>query len=121
MVDRHEHQLQFVRRFPKELNPEIWTKMILELCAKNNMVPNDIDHYFLTQININSIFETMDRLEVPRERAATIMQEYGYTGSACLPMAFDQWRQAGKVKKGDKLIFVGSGGGLAFGAALFEL
>lgn len=121
VVDRHEHQLQFVRRFPKELNPEIWTKMILELCAKNNMVPNDIDHYFLTQININSIFETMDRLEVPRERAATIMQEYGYTGSACLPMAFDQWRQAGKVKKGDKLIFVGSGGGLAFGAALFEL
>jgi len=121
VVDRHEHQLQFVRRFPKELNPEVWTKMILELCAKNNMVPDDIDHFFLTQININSIFETMDRLEVPRERAATIMHDYGYTGSACIPMAFDQWRKAGKVKKGDKLIFVGSGGGLAFGAALFEV
>jgi 3-oxoacyl-[acyl-carrier-protein] synthase-3 len=63
----------------------------------------------------------MDRLGVPRERAATIMHDFGYTGSACIPMAFDQWVQAGKVKKGDKVVFVGSGGGLAFGAALFDM
>lgn len=121
VIERHEHQLQFVRRFPKELNPEIWTEMIVGLCAKNNIKPADIDHFFLTQININSIHETMDRLGVPRERAATIMHDFGYTGSACIPMAFDQWVQAGKVKKGDKVVFVGSGGGLAFGAALFEM
>lgn len=121
VVEKHEHQLQFVHKFPKELNPEIWSKMIRDLCDRNSITPNDIDHYFITQININSIWETMDRLGVPRERAATIMHEYGYTGSACIPMAFDQWMQAGKIKKGDKIIFVGSGGGLAFGASLFEM
>jgi 3-oxoacyl-[acyl-carrier-protein] synthase-3 len=121
VLDRHAHQLQFVRKFPKELNPDIWTEMARELCARNNMSPADVDHYFITQININSILETMDRLGVPRERAATIMQEYGYTGSACIPMAFDQWMQEGKVKPGDHALFIGSGGGLAFGAALFQL
>lgn len=121
VLERHGHQLQFVHKFPKTLNPEIWTQMAGTLCAKNNISPTDIDHYFITQININSIWETMDRLGVPRERAATIMHEYGYTGSACIPMAFDQWTQQGKVKPGDKVLFIGSGGGLAFGAALFEL
>ncbi|MCC6413911.1 MAG: ketoacyl-ACP synthase III [Saprospiraceae bacterium] len=121
VLERREHQLQFVRRFPKELNPEIWTEMALELCHKKGISPNDVDHYFLTQININSIHETMDRLGVDRARAATIMHDYGYTGSACIPMALDQWNRAGKIKAGDKIIFIGSGGGLAFGAALFTM
>lgn len=32
----------------------------------------------------------MDRLGVDRARAVTIMHDYGYTGSACIPMALDQ-------------------------------
>lgn len=121
VLERHGHQLQFVRKFPKELNPVIWSALAEELCAKSGIRPLDVDHYFITQININSIWETMDRLGVPRERAATIMHDYGYTGSACIPMAFDQWVRQGKVKAGDNVLFIGSGGGLAFGAALFEL
>lgn len=121
VLARHGHQLQFVRKFPKELNPEIWSSLAIELCAKSGIRPIDVDHYFITQININSIWETLDRLEVPRERAATIMHDYGYTGSACIPMAFDQWVQQGKVKTGDTVLFIGSGGGLAFGAALFVM
>ncbi|MDX2135662.1 MAG: ketoacyl-ACP synthase III [Saprospiraceae bacterium] len=120
-IARHAHQLQFVHKFPKELNPEIWSELARGLCAEKGISPGDIDHFFITQININSIWETMDRLGVDRDKAATIMHEYGYTGSACIPMAFDQWMQAGKVKPGDKVLFIGSGGGLAFGAALFYL
>lgn len=121
VIANHEHQLQFVHKFPKELNPEIWSQLALELCVRANITPIDVNHFFITQININSIFETMDRLGVPRERAATIMHEYGYTGSACIPMAFDQWMAQGKVNPGEWVLFIGSGGGLAFGAALFKM
>jgi 3-oxoacyl-[acyl-carrier-protein] synthase-3 len=39
------------------------------------------------------------------------MDRFGYTGSACLPMAFnDAWNQ-GKVHSGDLVCFVGSGVG----------
>jgi 3-oxoacyl-[acyl-carrier-protein] synthase-3 len=39
------------------------------------------------------------------------MDRFGYTGSACLPMAFnDAWEQ-GKVHSGDLVLFVGSGVG----------
>jgi len=83
--------------------------------------PTEVDHYFITQININSIWETMERLGVEKEKAHTIMHYYGYTGSACIPMAFNQAMEEGKVKEGDLVYFIGSGGGLAFASAAFQM
>ena len=114
-------QLQFVKKFPKELNPETWSRMARTLCERTGTTPADVDRYFITQININAIWETLDRLGVPRERGHTIMQRYGYTGSACIPMAFnDAWEQQ-LVGPGDLVFFIGSGGGLAFASAAFRL
>ncbi len=120
-LENNDQKLKFARKIPPEINPDTWTRMLSELLAKHGLKPMDVDHYFFTQININTIFETMDRLNVPREKAATIMHHYGYTGSACLPMAFGQWMEAGKVKKGQIVAFIGSGGGLAFGVSLYKM
>lgn len=121
VLDKHEHQLQFVRRFPKELNPEIWSGMVRHLCDRTGVKPTDAAHYFVTQINVHAIRETLDQLEVPRERGHAIMHEFGYTGSACIPMAFNQAWEQGLVKPGDLMFFIGSGGGLAFAAAAFRM
>ncbi|MCB0621377.1 MAG: ketoacyl-ACP synthase III [Saprospiraceae bacterium] len=117
VLERHEHQLQFVRKFPKELNPDIWTSMALDLCSRLAILPEEIAHFFITQINIHSIWETMDRLGLPRDRAHTVMHYYGYTGSACIPMALNDAYEKGKLHPGQWLFFIGSGGGLAFAAA----
>ncbi|GAB1404664.1 ketoacyl-ACP synthase III [Lentimicrobium sp.] len=119
-IERKDHLLKFVQKFPKELNPEMWSKMAIDLTNRIGQSPEAVDHYFLTQININSIWETMDMLNVPRNKAHTIMQYYGYTGSACIPLAFDDAVTRGKVKRGDLLVFIGSGGGLAFASAAFR-
>lgn len=119
VINHHDHQLKFVQKIPTYINPDVWSAMIFDLCSKENISPNDIDHYFFTQININSIHETMDKLGVERSKAATIMHYYGYTGSACIPMALDEWMKKGIVKSGDTVCFMGSGGGLAFGASIF--
>jgi 3-oxoacyl-[acyl-carrier-protein] synthase-3 len=119
VCENQDHLLKFVQKFPKELNPEMWSKMALDLTARIGATPDQVDHYFLTQININSIWETMDRLGVSREKAHTVMHHYGYTGSACIPMAFDQAVGKGLVKRGELIVFIGSGGGLAFASAAF--
>ena len=49
------------------------------------------------------------------------MDKWGYTGSACIPMAFNDAWEKGKVNPGDLVLFIGSGGGLAFAAALFRM
>src|SRR6056297_152676 len=117
---KHQHQLQFVKKFPKELNPKMWSQMIKDLCKKMAVEIEDIDHFFLTQININAIRETLDILGQPEEKATTIMHDYGYTGSACIPMAFAIAKKSGKVKSGQLCVFVGSGGGLAFASAALK-
>ncbi len=117
VIANHDHQLKFVHKFPKELNPKNWTEMARDICDRLGVTPQDVDHYFITQLNFNSINETMDNLQVDRQKAHMVMDQYGYTGSACIPMALHDAYKKGKVKTGDLIIFIGSGGGLAFAAA----
>jgi 3-oxoacyl-[acyl-carrier-protein] synthase-3 len=121
VVADKKHRLQFVKRFPPKLNPEVWSEMIQELCQRIGVTVNEVDHFFFTQININSIWATLEILGQPGEKAHTIMHHYGYTGSACIPMALDEAWQQGKVEKGKLVIFMGSGGGLSFACAAFRL
>lgn len=121
VLEDKDHLLKFVKKFPKELNPEMWSEMALALGNRAGLTMQEIDAFFLTQININSIWATMDKLNLAHEKAPTVMHYYGYTGSACIPIVFHEALTAGKVKKGDKIMFIGSGGGLAFASALFIL
>ena len=112
--------LQFVEKFPKEINPKLWTDMIRTLADKGGFEVADINGAYMTQININQIWETMDNLSLPRQTAPTIMDRFGYTGSAAIPMAFDSALRNGEVAEDDILVFVGSGGGLHFGACAYR-
>lgn len=120
VLEEKTHLLQFVKKFPKELNPTTWSDMIRELCAEEGIEPAQIGRYFITQININAIYETLDLLGEPHDKAETVMHHYGYTGSACIPMALHQAVENGRIRRGDYLMFIGSGGGLAFAGALFK-
>lgn len=121
VVEANDHKLKFVKKFPPEINPDTWSDMAHVLNRRLGVASAEVDQYFVTQININSIWETMDKLDVPREKAYTIMHQYGYTGSACIPMAFRDAVEKGKVGRGDLVYFIGSGGGLAFASAAFIL
>lgn len=121
VIEEKDHLLKFVKKFPKDTNPITWTRMIKEACEEINIKPGDINHYFITQINIKSIWETLDNLGVDRKKGHTIMENYAYTGSACIPMAFDDANKKGLIKKGDLVLFIGSGGGLAFALSIFKI
>ena len=107
------HLLAFPKRIPPETNGIHWpqlTKKVLEPIGKN---PGDVKAYFITQFNVQSIYETMDRLEIPRERAHLIMDRFGYTGSASIGMALGDAVEQHKLKKGDLIVMLGSGGGMS--------
>jgi 3-oxoacyl-[acyl-carrier-protein] synthase III len=120
VINRKDQLLKFVKKFPKDLNPLTWTKMTKDICERLKVQPDDFKAFFFTQININSIWETLDNLGVDRKKGHTIMDRFGYTGSACIPMALDDAAKKGKLNKGDLVMFIGSGGGLAFASAAFK-
>lgn len=119
-VQNQDHKLKFVKKFPKELNPIMWTDMIRTVAERGGFDVSEIKRAYMTQININQIWETMDNLGLPRETATTIMENYGYTGSAAIGMAMDTSVRKGELDRGDIIICMGSGGGLSFACNAFR-
>ena len=44
------------------------------------------------------------------------LDKYGNTSAASIALALDEMNQLGLLKKGDKIVLVGFGGGLTWGA-----
>ncbi|HOB63231.1 MAG TPA: ketoacyl-ACP synthase III [Candidatus Competibacteraceae bacterium] len=119
--------VQFVRKFPTTFNVEQWPRLIERLLAKASAVtgtrlgPDDVDHYYFTQVNLRAIEATMAVLGQPLTKTHWIMDKWGYTGSACIPMVLDDAIAQGKGPKSDALVlFCASGGGIALAASLWR-
>lgn len=121
LLEEKKHLLTFLKPLPPDRNIKLWPEIVAETMRRANLEVKDIDHIFFTQINRWVIEEVMAILELPLTKTTFIMDRYGYTGSACLPMALDHARKSGRVKQGDVVVFVGSGVGLAVAAAAFRL
>lgn len=120
VVEKKEHLLNFAKKIPIETNGTHWPRLARILLDRIHKKETDINHFFLTQINIGSIHEALDNLGLPHEISHNVMDRYGYTGSACIPMAMDDAAQQGKLKKGDLVFLLGSGGGLSMAALALE-
>lgn len=110
------HLLNFAKKIPIETNGTHWPRLINMLLDRTNEKVGNIQAFFLTQINIQSIHETLDKLGVDRSKSHNIMDRYGYTGSAAIGMAIADAAKQHKLKKGDLIMLVGSGGGLSMAA-----
>ncbi|MEK7356598.1 MAG: ketoacyl-ACP synthase III, partial [Bdellovibrionota bacterium] len=115
-VAERKHLLQFTKRIPPETNGIVWPHLTHAILDRINAGVADVNHFFFTQININSIAETMAKLEAPLAKAHNVMDRYGYTGSACIPMALADAAKAHKLKKDDLVLILGSGGGMTTAA-----
>ncbi|MCV4656273.1 hypothetical protein OFM13_33575, partial [Escherichia coli] len=79
--------VRFAKKYPAEVNLEGWPAIIGDVLRRSALSVDDVALFLFTQVNRSTIYEVMDRLGVPRERAHTVMEKWGYTGSACIPMA----------------------------------
>ncbi|HND62556.1 MAG TPA: beta-ketoacyl-ACP synthase III [Opitutaceae bacterium] len=70
------------------------------------------------QANLRIIESISQYLELPMDRFYVNLERYGNTSSASIPIALDEARRAGRIKRGDVTLFVAFGAGLTYGAAL---
>ena len=112
-------QVRLLQPFPASVNNEGWVARMRELAENGHFDLKDVDLAIYTQVRLNSIHLVQETLGLPIEKAHWIMDKWGYTGSACLPMCFDDARKQGKVHSGDLVTFVGSGVGYNQAGAAF--
>jgi 3-oxoacyl-[acyl-carrier-protein] synthase III len=111
--------VRLLQRYPPDVNHINWPKVARLLAERGEFGIQDIDLIIFTQVRLASIMLVMEALGLPLEKTHWIMEEWGYTGSACIGMALDSAVEQGKVRSGDLVALVGSGVGYNYaGAAL---
>ncbi|MFA5553204.1 MAG: beta-ketoacyl-ACP synthase III [Phycisphaerae bacterium] len=94
---------------------------VLKCLKKCNLTLDDVAMMVSHQMNARIIESAAKRLGLPEDKYFVNIQEYGNTSAASLPIAFDDCRKQGKIKKGDIVILVAFGAGLTWGANIIQL
>ena len=80
----------------------------------------DVDWWIPHQANQRIIDHAVRRLEIDPDRVLTNLERYGNTSAGSIPICLDEAWRSGRVQTGDRLMMIGFGGGLAWGACLME-
>ena len=101
------------------------TKVIVEsikkILEKSSLTIDDIDYIVPHQANLRIIDYAVRKLKVDSSKFYINLDKYGNTSSASIPLALNEMYEKNMLKKGHKIILVGFGGGLTYGAVLIEL
>ena len=112
----YRNRLRFVQKYPASVNEEGWPRIAKSVLERIGKDVGDVDLWLWTQVNLSTITTVMASLGQSMDKAHTVMGKWGYTGSACLPMALDDAISAGRLKTGDLVMMTASGAGLAMGS-----
>jgi 3-oxoacyl-[acyl-carrier-protein] synthase-3 len=80
----------------------------------------DVDLLVPHQANLRIIQAAGQRLGIPEERTAVVIDRYGNTSSASVPLALDDAVTGGRVRRGDHLLLTGFGGGMTWASAVLR-
>ena len=93
---------------------------INKILKENNLDINDIDYIIPHQANVRIIQYAAKKLKVDMDKFYMNMEEYGNTSGASIPIALSDMNEKGLLKKDSKIILVGFGAGLTYGATLIN-
>lgn len=85
------------------------------------LTAEDITYYVPHQANLRIITAAAKKFKQPMEKFQVTIGETGNVSAASVPMALYDTMQSGKIKRGDKIMLMGFGGGLSAGAIIFEV
>ena len=91
-----------------------------EVCATAAIRSGDLDWLIPHQANIRIIDATGRKLGVGRDKVIVTVDRHGNTSAASVPLALDEAVRDGRIRRGQKVLLEGVGGGFTWGAALLE-
>ncbi len=114
-------QVRFIERYPPEVNEQGWPRIVRELARNAGFDLQQVDLFVFTQVRKSTIENVMANLGISVERTHMIMEQCGYTGSACVGMALHDAVMKGKLRSGGLVVLVGSGVGYNQAGVAFRM
>ncbi|WP_134700338.1 beta-ketoacyl-ACP synthase III [Ammoniphilus sp. YIM 78166] len=87
---------------------------------KAGMKKEEIDFLVPHQANLRIIDAAVKRLGLSIDKVVVNLDRYGNMSAASIPVALDEVVRQGRIKQGDRLVLVGFGGGLTWGACVLR-
>lgn len=80
-----------------------------------------IDWVVPHQANLRILDVIAKKYNIPKEKIYVNIDRFGNTSSASIPLALDEMRKSGQIKKGQIVVCTGFGGGLTYGAFIVRI
>lgn len=96
-------------------------KNINELLNKNQINIDEVKYIIPHQSNIKIIKSIANKLKIDNKKMFTNIENVGNTFCASIPIALDEMFEKKLLKKGDKVILLGYGGGLNTGSIFIKI
>ena len=119
-VARGEHKIRMEGRETYRFATRTLASTALAAVDKAGWTPADVDLFVPHQANIRIIEAVAKGLGLPMEKMFVNLDRYGNTSAASVPIALAEAVNEGRVKVGDKLVFVAFGAGFTSGAVAME-
>lgn len=91
-----------------------------DVLREAKMTLDDVDLIIFHQANMRIINSAVKNLGIDPAIVFNNLERLGNTSSASIPLALDEAYRQGRIKPGDKILFSGFGGGLAWGTVLIR-
>ncbi len=88
--------------------------------SEAGLTPDDIDLMVPHQANLRIITAAAQRLGIPDEKAVVVIDRYGNTSSASIPLALADALDTGRLREGHHVLLTGFGGGMTWASAVLR-
>ena len=82
---------------------------------------DQVSQFICHQSNVRIIDAAKEKLGLPDEKVYINIDRFGNSSAGSVGLCFDQLWRAGKVKRGDYVVFVAFGGGLTWASSVWKL
>ncbi len=93
---------------------------VRDILKEFGMEVRDVAQFVVHQANGRILAQLAARLAVPAERICSVIERFGNTSSASLPVALDHAVRAGSVRPHDVIVLGSFGGGLTWASGLIR-
>ena len=88
--------------------------------AEAGLTADQIDLVVPHQANLRIISAACQRLGIPEEKAVVVIDRYGNTSSASIPLALADALDADRLRPGQHVLLTGFGGGMTWASAVLK-
>ena len=120
-ISQRRHYIQIEGRKVFRFATTVFTELVEDAMQACRLTKDEVALIVPHQVNERIIEAAMKKLDLPPEKIFVNIQKYGNTSAASVPIALDEARREGRLKRGDVAILLAFGAGLTWGSAVVRL